>query len=880
MKTPLILRYLLVLLLFNSQFAFAQSGSIPISDEVIVQGGKKFFVHTAEKGQTLYSISRAYKLKVSDIEHFNPDLEESFSPGIEILIPYIVGRNATETDRKVANFFDFIEVEKGNTLYSIAHENNIGIEELTDWNPWILQHFSPGDMIRIPKKNADKNKIRKILAEQVTTPGENNETNVQFTEIKVEKGQTLYSISKQYHISLNRIMKFNPGVKDGLSIGEIIRIPQIVKAESITDLSDSTKQSDISTETLKFGEHVVKAGETVYGISKSYGISQEEFLKYNPFALNELKVGSKLKIPYTGTSQLQQTEVGKEPEIVTSSITIKDTVVYEDRKYYYHVVEKGESFYAISKFYNIKLRKLQKANPKVDPTELKEGITITIPKKEIRDIPVVAKRVKAKHAARIVVQTDTIYSANRSIPCDTFNYLPGDTFKVALLLPFYLFENDTLNLRDTSLLDESKNNNLPQDQETELSFYPRSKPFLDFYRGVLLGLDSMKNRGMTIDLKVFDTEKNIDTVQAILDSGLVSDRNLIIGPVYNSTIRLVSEYCKQNRIWLVSPLRSSSASFTKSNPYFFQIIPDLETQIKKFSSLLGNYFEKNIVVLHYGTLKELDVVAYYDKYLLPVLKQNAGDTIVNYHVYQLDPEKAFEIIKPTKTKNSSKEVIHFHLKDYLSDSIPNLVILPTRDQGLLSNTIRQLSTIFNERTTHYDISVAAFPDVQSFDNLDIEYLHDLELHTFTTSYTDYNDVFLNHFLKQFRERYHAEPGIFSFQGFDIAFCFLSQYFEYGPGFTDCFIEHQNSVSLTQNEFQFVKQSDTAGYMNSRVFILMFDQDYDVLELDKLFNVQPQVIHSENNRHQAAPFNLTKDPEAKSKLEKESGDRLRLYHRPK
>ena len=100
---------------------------------------------------------------------------------------------------------------------------------------------------------------------------------------KVEKGQTLYSLTKAYHITEADILKYNTTAKDGLQIGQILKIP---KLENTVDLSDTVPPSEFG-----FIFHQVKAGETLYRIMKQYKINLKSLKDYNPDLSSNLQIG-------------------------------------------------------------------------------------------------------------------------------------------------------------------------------------------------------------------------------------------------------------------------------------------------------------------------------------------------------------------------------------------------------------------------------------------------------------------------------------------------------------------------------------------------------------------------------------------------------------
>jgi LysM repeat protein/ABC-type branched-subunit amino acid transport system substrate-binding protein len=109
----------------------------------------------------------------------------------------------------------------------------------------------------------------------------------------IQPKQTLFSIAKTYEVKLSRLAFDNPGVLDGLKLGQTLRILKSALGESV--------QVQPATEKLELdGEYVlytVPAKQTLYAISKEYNTTVTAILDANPELADGLKVGSVIRIP-------------------------------------------------------------------------------------------------------------------------------------------------------------------------------------------------------------------------------------------------------------------------------------------------------------------------------------------------------------------------------------------------------------------------------------------------------------------------------------------------------------------------------------------------------------------------------------------------------
>jgi LysM repeat protein/ABC-type branched-subunit amino acid transport system substrate-binding protein len=201
---------ILVLLLLFSVPAFAQhNGDIKKSTKTEVVEGKKYYLHTVEKGQTLYAIAKAYGLTVNDILLENPDALNGIKPGEILKIPF----EKPPVKLTAADTTYFIHVvEAGQTLYKIELLYHVTEAQILALNPDAERVLQVGDKLKIPGKKPVTN---------IFSPSEDSVASIH----KVEAGETIYSISKLYSVSQNGILKLNPEVKNGLKIGQEIKIP-------------------------------------------------------------------------------------------------------------------------------------------------------------------------------------------------------------------------------------------------------------------------------------------------------------------------------------------------------------------------------------------------------------------------------------------------------------------------------------------------------------------------------------------------------------------------------------------------------------------------------------------------------------------------------
>jgi len=186
-------------------------------------------------------------------------------------------------------------VNSGETLTGIAKAYKVTIEEITAENPLIDKGLKSDMVIRIPVKSGS-DAPEQVVKEQERTVQSKNSDNPDFILYMVKKQETLYGISKQYNVTVEDILNSNPGLevlKDGMEI----KIPRnIVAVKAVKPEISVVKEQ---APTLNADEIIVKTGETLYSISKTYHTTVDELIDLNPQLSSGLKAGMVLKLRKT-----------------------------------------------------------------------------------------------------------------------------------------------------------------------------------------------------------------------------------------------------------------------------------------------------------------------------------------------------------------------------------------------------------------------------------------------------------------------------------------------------------------------------------------------------------------------------------------------------
>ncbi len=581
----------------------------------------------------------------------------------------------------------------------------------------------------------------------------------------VKKGETLLIISNIYNISQKEIVFANREIINSIKEGMVLKIPVIDGQNATRDEMNRTK---------RYTHFTIPKGQTLYDVSKKFNISVEEMLRENPELRSNHIEGKKIKIPIYAPKGLKR----------------------EDSNFYYHSVESQQTLFSIARQYAMDMKDILRYNPEVKKG-LKSGQTLKIPK--IKSDTYV---LTIGSDGKLIPVISPLFLRDSTVPpCDQFRYDSKIVFQIVLFLPLFLNDNYNIASRDDS--EKEKND--------EQHFANNSKKFYDFYEGLLFALDDLRKEGLSVDLLVFDTEKDNDKIREILQKPELAKVDLIIGPIYSNNMKIASEFAKEHKINIISPL-SQNDELLKDNPFVFQIVPSEETQIEEQCRYFASLPNKSIVVIHNGSKEETDRVE--------IMRR--------------------KLVKSFSSNDSTKEVIFKEInyktqgfsgvEDAFSVGLDNIIYISSTNEVFVSS----LLTSLNKLTKTYSLTVYGSETWEKFENVEFNCYKNLNVHYFSPVFVDFKSRNVYNFVSNYRLFYKTEPSMFSFYGYDISYYFLNALRRYGKNFQFCLSPNDvtpNRVGL-QTEFNFRRVEELGGFENFHIFVVKYNDEMSLIREKK------------------------------------------------
>lgn len=713
--------------------------------------------YTVAQAEGFYSIQRKFGISREELIFHNPDAKDGLKLGQKLVIPLLKEKEAG-TD--VVDYIEHTILPK-ETLYGLSVKYQVTQEAIRKANAGLGVDLRIGELIKIPNVNqirqgSDLVKVHHVQAKE-----------------------TIYGLCKRYGISQEELLRLNPGLlTEGLKAGSVIRLQEGEAAEgqgrAIKDLPtggiehSSSQAKPINKvpprEVSDFFVHRVSKGESLYGLSKYYGVSQLEVRTLNKSVnFDDLGVGDEIYIPKTAANE---------------------SLMTAPKSFFYYYVPKKIKLNDLAQIFGLDPSAIKAINPGVK-RKIKENTLIKIPLQVyVKEEHVVEKRQELTEDVDLtkpeLVETDMSHIFKRKRK-------KLDQIHVALLLPFYAVE----------------------DEQTSRQAYT-SDLFIEFYAGVKMALDSLRNTGIDVYVHCFDTKHGTSELAYLLDGGVLRKMNLIIGPAYPSQLPMLADYAQKHKIMTVLPFKTTEP-VSNNNPYLVEL-----NRCSDFWSEPGN----------------IDWESWLPSGVLYVLSDEKLDS---ENAAPLDLARLQASIDAYNTEKGENKVrmrsIDINDLSLQGGGQHALFIIPSLNQAVLSSIMPHLHRKVKQANIH--ARVLGYPEWQSFRSLDMDMLHDLNLTLYTPVFLDYEADHSREFLKNYREKYYTEPKpqypYFGVYGYDV-FNFFVHALDQDGKFFDQFLA-DFSVSMVASDFELERPQLWSGFINKGFVVIHYTPSFEMKVLN-------------------------------------------------
>ena len=326
----------------------------------------------------------------------------------------------------------------------------------------------------------------------------------------VQKSEGLYRISKNFNVSQEELVRLNPTLQtEGLKFGQVILVP--VKEEQPAAADSSMVK------------HVIEPKETLYAISKRYGVSVAELQAANPEVSKNMPIGATLLIPVRAAEG--------------ATLPVPQTQAE---------APKMDAPQPQAEAPKVETPKAEAETPTIEAPKAEE-VVLPAPKLQTDSLPAVQQ-----------VATDSMVEHPLLLPYDS-SIISALPLRIAYLLPFQV---------------EAAKRDGQMDR------------FIDFYEGALLAIYEAQACGQHFEIFTYDVQKSDIAIQKVLKKGEMQNLDAIIGPAYPAQVSHAALFAKQNRIPCIIPF-TNKVSGLEHNPYLMQFNPSAQKEAEAAVRLLS-----------------------------------------------------------------------------------------------------------------------------------------------------------------------------------------------------------------------------------------------------------------------------------------------------
>lgn len=586
---------------------------------------------------------------------------------------------------------------------------------------------------------------------------------------QVKKKETIYGISKELGITKEDIIKYNPSVASGLQRNQILYFPvKDFKKESSANVQKASNTSVT---------HLVKSGETLFGIARTYGISIADLVEANPSTKSGLKSGQQLTIPSNTTK------------------------IDGDNQQSHYVVKPGDTLYRVALNHNVTLEELLQSNPGVTPENFKAGETIVIPSpnselaaqnKEPETIFVSEKIEKGETFQSISkeykVSEQQIREANpnvKELKSGKFVSIPISQ-KDESELP----TQEDVQMAYNTVHEVAENTDsivfsfiLPFEKEDN-----RSKLYVDFYKGFLMAVEQNADKETKIAINAFDTSNN--SISQILSKGRLSESHAIFAAGEDYDFDRIADYAKEKDINIVN-------AFSVNNDSYFE--NDRVIQINTPSSYMYSAYIKTLK----QKFSDYQIIVINDtEHEEKALVKHVQESGISYSTLSID------------NINNPEEL------ESLTSKFGKIAFLPSSGSKSTVRAIQGALTRLKKEKTDTEIALLGYPEWTTYHDL-MHFFHAMNTYVYSRYALIPNGEEVSKLNSEYNYWYGGTP-IYSVPSM------ASVGYDLGCYFIHAIKDNNNDFNVNQ-PFDGVQTgivlnrvSNWSGFINTAIYLLNFD----------------------------------------------------------
>lgn len=573
-------------------------------------------------------------------------------------------------------------------------------------------------------------------------------------------------------------------------------ISDLDKIILVDDEINMINNIDFSKNEIEFISHKIRKNESLFDISRIYGISEESVLLFNSKV--EVKKNNLLRIPKNLNLEGRSNSIFKK-----------------------YIIKIDERIWDIAFKYNINVNFLKKINPEIN-NYLNAGQKIAVPNiskdklnlyfddnvkkfKILKDISV------SELENNFQINDSSIFILNLDLKSQELKYgdiifapknIKSNSYIIKVEDNKFSLTNDINNFdeKKIALILPFRTNNFNSENSENYKYIIKNDKLLnislDFLFGVEMALDSFSNLGVNLKMDVFDSHNDINQIDDIVSNNKFESYDFVIGPVSEKLFDYFVKLTEDIKIPVIRPL---SKKLNKNNR-IINTIPDDSIFYNRIISFVKNDNSPSSKFI-ISDLNSIDISN--------SIKKSFPSAIQIYS-------------KLDKNGDDSKSISYEDLKFKIKEG-KNYIFLESKEQSFISNVSSLLNSLISDKR---EIILVTTDKNSSFEGINISNIHfsNLKFHYPSTnrSYSDFDD---SHFVQKFISKYNYFPNKYSFRGFDLVYDLLLR-------ISNGEINNKNILGVEnlnfENKFKYIR-SDSGSFDNIGMFLMKYE-DMNIKEV--------------------------------------------------
>lgn len=520
--------------------------------------------------------------------------------------------------------------------------------------------------------------------------------------------------------------------------------------------------------------HIVLERQTLYSISKAYGVTLEDIYRFNPTVKEVgLKKNSIIIIPsqdaIKSSVTVQMPEPAKAPEAVKEEPAVKRPekprqapevkAPVKEKTRRIHIAKWYEDLDVIAEQYGVTVDDIMKANNLTGRKLVKrQKLIIPYPGEETVTKPTVAAEVAPIPQ---VPAEETVAEVVDSVTIE-----PVSKVNLSLVMPL------------TNSEGEPHRNNM------------------DFYCGALLAVYDMANEGIDCNLNVCD----IMNADSGFDMESLTKSDMIIGPVSTADLTRMFNAVPAGTT-VVSPLDPRAEKLITEHSSMIQIPTPHQVQNRDLIKWMEEDFtegDRAVMITEKGA-RQTGIVN--------IMKEALDSSSLAYQTF------SYSILEGRDVTEA--------LTGLMSEEGKNRIVIASESEAFVNDVVRNLNLLIYN---NLDIVLYAPSKIRGFDTIEVENLHKTSTHVSLAYYVDYESPLVKEFLLKYRALFNTEPNQFAFQGYDVTRYFASQYTKAGKNWKEGL--DGNETEMLQSTFM-LRRQPSGGHLNNGIRRIVYDNGYSI-----------------------------------------------------